>query len=61
MRLSETLASAAQLLTQADQLDDEQASTALKDAARILLESAGVQLVPAAEPAPDPADEDDDE
>lgn len=61
MQLSETLTSAAQLLTQADQLDDEQASATLKDAARILLKSAGLHLTDAPGPAPDPADEDDDE
>ena len=59
--LSKILNSAATLIQQADQLDDEAAKASLRDAARTMLQLADIQLAPGTDqaPGPDPEDEDD--
>ena len=58
--LNEIVNSAAVLIRQADQAEDELVKNELRGAARTLLEQVNIQLAPGAQPAPAPVDEEDD-
>ena len=58
--LNEIVNSAAVLIRQADQAEDESVKNELRGAARALLKQADIQLTPGAQPAPAPVDEEDD-
>ena len=60
--LNEIVNSAAVLIRQADQAEDETVKSELRGAARTLLEQVNIQLAPGAQPAPaaDPADDEED-
>lgn len=58
--LNEIVNSAAVLIRQADQAEDETVKNELRGAARTLLKQADIQLTPGAQPAPAPVDEEDD-
>ena len=58
--LNEIVNSAAVLIKQADQADDEDVKKELRGAARTLLEQVNVQLAPGPIPAPAAVDEEDD-
>lgn len=59
--LNEILTSAATLISQSEAMEDGAVKDNLRSAARTLLESAQVQLMPGASPAPDPDPVDDDD
>ena len=58
--LNEIVNSAAVLIRQADQAEDEIVKNELRGAARTLLQQVNIQLTPGAQPAPAPVDEEDD-